>query len=47
MDKKSLPERDVCSKFISQALARAGWDSQRQGHEEVYFNRGRVIVRGR
>ena len=47
IDKKSLPERDVCSKFVSPALTPAGWDSQRQGHEAVYFNRGRVIVHGR
>ena len=28
MDKKSLSERDICSKFITPAIVMAGWDSQ-------------------
>jgi type I restriction enzyme, R subunit len=47
MDKKSLSERDVCTKFISPAISNAGWDIQTQVREEFAFTKGRVIVRGR
>ncbi len=46
MNKKSLSERDICSKFINPALAKAGWDSRRQVREEVHFTDGRIIVQG-
>ncbi|MDN3523078.1 EcoAI/FtnUII family type I restriction enzme subunit R [Halomonas ramblicola] len=47
MDKKALSERDICTKFITPALERAGWDIQVQVREEVSFTNGRIIVRGR
>jgi type I restriction enzyme R subunit len=47
MDKKSLSERDICTKFITPALVNAGWDLHSQIREEVTFTQGRVIVRGR
>ena len=47
MDKKSLSERDVCTKFITPALLKAGWDGMSQVREEVGFTKGRIIVRGR
>jgi len=47
IDKKSLSERDICSKFITPALERAGWNLQQQIREEVSFTKGRVTVRGR
>jgi len=47
MDKKALSERDICTKFITPALAHAGWDIQTQVREEVSFTAGRIIVRGR
>lgn len=47
MDKKALSERDICTKFITPAIAAAGWDIQRQVREEVTFTKGRVIVRGK
>ena len=47
MDKKSLSERDICSKFISPAIGNAGWDLQKQVREEVSFTKGRIIVRGK
>ncbi|WP_253446596.1 EcoAI/FtnUII family type I restriction enzme subunit R [Halomonas sp. Y3] len=47
MDKKALSERDICTKFITPALAHAGWDIQTQVREEVSFTDGRIIVRGR
>jgi type I restriction enzyme R subunit len=33
--KKSLSERDICTKYITPALHQAGWDSLRQIREEV------------
>ncbi len=47
MDKKSLSERDVCTKFITPALRKAGWDEMTQIREEVSFTKGRIIVRGK
>jgi type I restriction enzyme R subunit len=47
MNKKALSERDICTKFITPALVAAGWDVQSQIREEVYFTKGRVIVRGK
>lgn len=47
MDKKSLSERDICTKYITPALISAGWDSQRQFLEEVSFTDGKIHVRGR
>src|SRR5262249_35018975 len=46
-DKKSLSERDICTKFITPAIVQAGWDLHTQMREEVSFTKGRVIVRGR
>src|SRR6266446_6080593 len=46
LDKKSLSERDICSKFITPALVSARWDLMTQIREEVSFTKGRVIVRG-
>jgi len=47
VDKKSLSERDICTKFVAPAIQRAGWDIQNQVREEVSFTKGRVIVRGK
>lgn len=47
MDKKSLSERDICSKFITPALKAAGWDDITQIREEVSFTKGRITVRGK
>ena len=47
MNKKALSERDICTKFITPALVRAGWDVQTQIREEVNLTKGRVIVSGR
>ena len=47
MDKRGLSERDICTKFITPALRRAGWDEMQQIREEVSFTRGRIIVRGK
>ncbi|MFH2074112.1 MAG: DEAD/DEAH box helicase family protein, partial [Pseudomonadota bacterium] len=45
--KKTLSERDICTKFITPAVVRAGWDVLSQIREEVSFTKGRIIVRGR
>lgn len=47
MEKRSLSERDICTKFITPALRKAGWDEITQIREEVSFTKGRIIVRGR
>lgn len=47
MNKKDLSERDICTKFITPAVEKAGWDVHSQIREEVYFTKGRIIVRGK
>ena len=47
MNKKALSERDICTKFITPALEEAGWDVRFQIREEVFFTKGRIIVRGK
>jgi type I restriction enzyme, R subunit len=47
MDKYTLSERDICTKIITPALRRAGWDVMSQIREEVSFTKGRIIVRGK
>lgn len=47
MDKRSLTERDICTKFILPAVKSAGWDQMLQIMEEVYFTKGRIIDRGK
>ena len=47
MDKHTLSERDICTKFITPALRTAGWDEMLQIREEVSFTKGRIIVRGK
>ncbi len=45
-DKKSLTERDICTKFITPAIEQAGWNIQTQVREEFPFTDGRIYVRG-
>jgi type I restriction enzyme R subunit len=47
MDKKSMSERDICTKFITPAIAQAGWDIQKQVREEFCFTKSRIMVRGK
>lgn len=47
MDKRELSERDICSKYITPAIIRSGWDLHTQIREEVTFTKGRIIVRGK
>jgi type I restriction enzyme, R subunit len=47
LDKKSLTEADIRTKFITPALTAVGWDLLTQVREEVSFTKGRVIVQGK
>jgi len=50
MNKKGLSEADIRTKFITPALTglhREKWDLMSQIREEIYFTKGRVIVRGK
>jgi type I restriction enzyme, R subunit len=49
MDKKALTEADIRTKFITPALVGPGskWNVMTQLREEIYFTKGRVIVRGK
>jgi type I restriction enzyme R subunit len=47
IDKRTLTERNICTKFINPALESAGWDLMRQIREEYFFTDGQVIVKGK
>ncbi len=47
LDKSSLSERDICTKYITPAIERAGWDVMSQLREEVTFTKGRILVQGK
>ena len=47
IDKKTLSERDICTKFITPAIEKSGWDTMTQLLEEVYFTDGKIYVRGK
>jgi type I restriction enzyme, R subunit len=47
MDKKQLSERDICTKYITPALERSGWDILTQIREEFPLTNGRILVRGK
>jgi type I restriction-modification system DNA methylase subunit len=47
MDKKQLSERDICTKYITPALERSGWDILTQIREEFSLTDGRILLRGK
>ena len=47
MDKKTLSERDICTKFITPAVEKSGWNTHNQLLEEVSFTDGKIYVRGK
>jgi hypothetical protein len=50
MNKKTLTEADIRTKYVTPALVGPNgdkWNVMTQIREEVYFTRGRVIVRGK
>ena len=42
-----LSERDICSKYITPAIVKAGWNLLSQIREEVSFTDGKIYVRGK
>lgn len=47
MDKKSLSEQDICSKYILPAIVNSGWDLLTQVREQVTFTAGRIQIFGK
>jgi len=47
IDKKTLSERDICTKFITPAVEKSGWNTRTQLLEEVSFTDGKIYVRGK
>ncbi len=47
MSKRSFSERDICTKFITPAIEKSGWDKLTQLLEEVSFTDGKIYVRGK
>ena len=47
MNKKSLSEDDISAKYITPAVIAAGWDEATQIRRQVFFTKGRIIVRGK
>jgi type I restriction enzyme R subunit len=47
MDKKSLSEQDICSKFVLPAILSTGWDLASQIREQKTFTAGRIQVHGK
>lgn len=47
LNKKSLSERDICTKFITPALEHAGWEKLTSFLEEVSFTDGKIYFRGK
>ena len=42
MSERDLSERDVCTRFITPAIVRAGWDILTQVRGEYPLTKGRV-----
>ena len=47
MNRENLSERDICTKFITPALQKAGWNIYTQIREEFTLTNGQIIVRGK
>jgi type I site-specific restriction endonuclease len=46
LNKKTLSEADICAKFITPALNRAGWSEVEQVFRDYTLRPGRVVVQG-
>ena len=47
-DKKSLTERDICTKFIAPAIIeQAGWNRDSQIREELSLTKGKILFKGK
>src|ERR1700709_2795116 len=47
LDKKSLSERDIFTKYITPALDKSGWNKHTQILEEYPFTDGKIYVKGK
>ena len=47
MNIKQYSERDICTKFITPAVEKSGWNKLTQLLEEVSFTDGKIYVRGK
>jgi type I restriction enzyme, R subunit len=47
LDKKSLSEEDICTKYITPAIEKAGWDRHSMFLQQVFFTDGRIYVKGK
>jgi len=47
MSNRQLSERDICTKLITPASEKAGWDIATQVREEFSITKGRIIARGK
>ncbi len=47
MGKKELSEQDICLRYITPAIEKAGWDKYTQVRVEYSFTHGEIIVRGK
>ncbi|MBD2033633.1 DEAD/DEAH box helicase family protein [Leptolyngbya sp. FACHB-321] len=47
IDRRSLSERDICTKYLTPGIVGAGWNVQTQMREEVTFTKGRVNPKGK
>jgi len=47
VDEKNLSERAICTKFITPAIERSGWDKKHHFREEVTLVDGRIYVTGK
>ena len=47
IDKKSLSERDIITKYIIPSIEKSGWNRQSQLKEEVSFTAGRIFGKGK
>ena len=46
IDKKTLSEADIRTKYITPAIEQSGWDKMSQMREEYSITAGRIIARG-
>lgn len=47
LNKKNLSERDICTKFITPAIEKAGWKKETHFLEEVGFTAGKIYFKGK
>lgn len=44
MNKRTMSEQDIRTKYITPAIIEAGWDRELQLREEISFTKGKVMV---